>query len=142
MKKYLQTGDVTSLYKNKLDAACFDHAKGCTKHRDVAARQPYVQKLIGDTEKVITDRKIDGYQKGYASLINKFFSKKIGAGLNRRQESALKKMYNDPTTGYSSIAELHRGTDIPKNDIKECLESQCTYTRHKPAKTKFRARKL
>ena len=142
IKKYLQTGDVTSLYKNQLDAACFDHDKGYAKHRDVAGRQPYDQKLIEDTEKIIADRSIDGYQRGYASLINKFFSKKIGAGLNRRQESSLKKTYYDPATGYSSIAELHRRTGIPKNDIKEWLESQYTYTRHKPAKTKFRTRKV
>ena len=36
IKKYLQTGDVTNLFVNKLDAACFDHDKGYAAVRDVA----------------------------------------------------------------------------------------------------------
>ena len=118
-----QTGDVTNLFVNKLDAACFDHDKGYAAVRDVVGRKPYDLKLIDDTEKIINDKSVDGYQRAYAALINKFFSKKIGAGVQRagltcRQESALKKTYYDPSTGYSSMAELHRRTGIPTNYIK------------------------
>ena len=169
IKKYLQTGDVTNLFVNKLDAVCFDHDKGYAAVRDVAGRKPYDQKLIEDTEKIVNDKSVDGYQRAYAALINKFFSKKIGSGvpragkalavdkidlgakapkgakalnvgLTRRQESALKKTYYDPATGYSSMAELHRRTGIPQSDIKKWLKSQYTYTRHKPAKSKFPTR--
>ena len=97
IKKYLQTGDVTNLFVNKLDAACFDHDKGYAAVRDVAGRKPYDQKLIEDTEKIVNDKSVDGYQRAYAALINKFFSKKIGAGLTRRQESVLKKTYYGAT---------------------------------------------
>ena len=41
IKKYLQSGDVTNLFVNKLDAACFDHDKGYAAVRDVAGRKPY-----------------------------------------------------------------------------------------------------
>ena len=152
IKKYLQTGDVTNLFVNKLDAACFDHDKGYAAVRDVAGRKPYDQKLIEDTEKIVNDKSVVGYQRAYAALINKFVSKKIGAGvpragvpragLTRRQESVLKKTYYDPATGNSSMAELLRRTGIPQADIKKWLESQYTYTRHKPAKSKFPTRRV
>ena len=80
IKKYLQTGDVTSLYKNQLDAACFDHYRGYAKYRDVAGCQPYDQ----------TDKSVDGYQRGYASLINKFFSKKISKKISTKIGSGVK----------------------------------------------------
>ena len=142
IKKYLQTGDVTNLFVNKLDAACFDHDEGYAAVRDVAGRKPYDQKLIEDTKKSVNDKSVDGYQRAYAALINKFFSKKIGSGLTRRQELTLKKTYYDPATGYSSMAELHRRTGIPQADIKKWLESQYTYTRHKPEKSKFPTRRV
>ena len=75
-------------------------------------------------------------------MINKFFSKKIGGELSRRDINKLKKTYYNPLTGYSSMNELHRRTGIPTSKIKEWLETQDTYTKHKPIVRKFKRRKV
>ena len=137
IQEYLKTGDLSHIYKNKLDAACVEHDSGYNNFKTVSERQPYDRDFIKATEEIIADQNIDGYQRAYAALINKFFSKKLGSGLTRRDENRLHKTYYDPKNGYSSMMELHRRTGIPTSDIKTCLESQDVSTRHKPAKTKF-----
>ena len=115
-----KTGDLSHIYKNKLDAARFKHDSGYTRFKTVSERQPYDRDLIKATEEIIADQNIDGYQRAYAALINKFFSKEIGSGLSRRDENRLRKTYYDPKTGHSSMMELIRRTDIPTSDIKTC----------------------
>ena len=141
IKKFLETKDVTNLYKNDLDKACFLHDSGYSKFKDVEGRRPYDKKLIEDSKKIINSN-LDGFQRGYASMINKFFSKKIGGELSRREINTLKKTHYNPLTGYSSMNELHRRTGIPTSKIKEWLETQDTYTKHKPIVRKFKRRKV
>ena len=48
-------------------------------------------------------------------------------------------VYNDPQhpAGFSTVNKLKKATGIPIKTIREWLESQETYTRHKPSRKKF-----
>src|SRR5215475_4323724 len=56
--------------------------------------------------------------------------------------SKLKKLYYDPKTGYSGVAELIKRSGKSKKEVKEFLESQNVYSLHKPIKTKFQRRRV
>ena len=54
-----------------------------------------------------------------------------------KKEQELRNLFYDPTTGYQSRERLYqkakeRGLNVSRREVKEWLESQDTYTRHKP----------
>ena len=81
LEKYKKTGDVSYIFKNELDKACFFHDAGYNKVKTADARIPYDKRLIDDTLKILSNPDVGGYQKMYAAMINKFFTKKIGGGI-------------------------------------------------------------
>ena len=77
IQKFKETGDTNYIYKNELDKACFAHdaaysvCKGLTK-RTVA------DKILRDKSfNIVKDPKYDGYQRGLAPMVYKFFDSKI-----------------------------------------------------------------
>ena len=83
IKKYRETGDTSHLYKNALDQACFRHDLAYGK-KDLASRTIADRELRDDAFKVAQDATKDGYQRGLAAMVYKFFDKKIsGSGLDR-----------------------------------------------------------
>ena len=59
IEKFMQTGNTDLIYKNELDKSCFQHDMAYSKS------------------------KYDGYQRGLASIVYKFFDKKSsGSGVN------------------------------------------------------------
>ena len=72
----MKTGNIDFIYRNKLDKACFQHdmVYGEAKH---LVRRTQSGKVLRDKAfKIAGDTKYDGYQRGLASMVYKFFDKK------------------------------------------------------------------
>ena len=72
----MQTGNTNFLYKNKLDKACFQHDMTYGKSKDLAKRTQSDKVLRDKVFKIASHPKYNGYQKGLASMVYKFFNKK------------------------------------------------------------------
>ena len=84
IKKFKRTGDRRLLYRNELDKACFKHDAAYAKYKDVENRLISDQKLRNSAYDVASNPKYDGYQRGLASMVYKFFDKKsMGRGIAR-----------------------------------------------------------
>ena len=87
IQKFKETGDTNYIFKNELDKACFQHmAYGDFKN---LAERAAADKVLRDKAfKIASDQKYDGYQRGLASMVYKFFDKK-SQGSGRPLSSAL-----------------------------------------------------
>ena len=72
----MQTGNTDFIYKNELDKACFQHDMAYGKSKDLAKRTQSDKVLKDKAFKIASDPKHDGYQRGLASMVYKFFDKK------------------------------------------------------------------
>ena len=79
-KKKQKTGGSQYSYQNRLSKACFYHVITCGDFKDLARRTvPY--KLLRDKAfNIAKNLKYDGYQRGFASMVCKFFNKKSSGG--------------------------------------------------------------
>ena len=77
IQKFTETGDTSYIYKNKLDKVCFQHDMAYRDFKDIKRRT--------DSDKILRDKafniaktpKYDGYQRGLATMVYKFFDKKF-----------------------------------------------------------------
>ena len=76
IEKFMQTGNTDFIYKNELDKACFQHDMAYGKSKDLTKRTQSEKVLRDKAFKIATDPKYDGYQRGLASIVYKFFDKK------------------------------------------------------------------
>ena len=82
IERFVKTGITDSIYKNELDKACFLHDGAYSKWKDLAKRTKSDKVLRDKAFKVASDTKYDGYQKGLASMVYKFFDKRSsGSGI-------------------------------------------------------------
>ena len=78
----MQTGNTDSIYRNELDRACFQHYMAYGKSKDLTKRTQSDKVLTGKAFKTASGPKYDGYQRGLASMLYKFFDKKSsGSGI-------------------------------------------------------------
>ena len=79
----MQTENTDFVYRNELDKACFEHDMAYGKSKDLIKRTQSDKVLRDKAFKIASDPKYDGYQRGLASIVNKFFDKKSsGSGVN------------------------------------------------------------
>ena len=76
----MQTGNTDFIYRNELDKACFQHDMAYGKSKDLAKRTQSDKVLRDKAFKIASDPKYDGYQRGLASMVYKFFDKKSSGG--------------------------------------------------------------
>ena len=76
-QKFMQTGNTDFFYKNELDKACFQHDMAYGKSKDLVKRTQSDKVLKDKAFKIASDPKYDGYQRGLASMVHKFFDKKL-----------------------------------------------------------------
>ena len=76
IKKFEQTGNTTILFKNELDKACFEHDSAYADYKDLINRTQADKVLRDRAYEIASDNKYDGYQRGLASMVYKFFDKK------------------------------------------------------------------
>ena len=89
VQKFIQAGDTNYIYKNELDKACFQHDMAYGKYKDLEKKAQSDKILKDKVFEVATNPKYDGYQRGLASMVYKFFDKKSkGTGIkNEIKES-------------------------------------------------------
>ena len=98
IEKFMQTGNTNFVYRNELDKACFqlDMAYGKSKDLTKKTQSDNVLRDKAFKIKIASDLKYDGYQRGLASMVYKFFDKKSkGSGI-----------INEPN--YQLANELHK----------------------------------
>ena len=81
-EKFMKTGNTDFIYKNELDKACFQHDMAHGKSKNLLKRTQSDKLLRDKAFKIASDPKYDGYQRGLASMVYKFFDKKSsGSGM-------------------------------------------------------------
>ena len=81
LKMFKETGDTNYIYKNELDKACFTHDAAYSDSKDLTKRTVADKILKNRAFNIGKDPKYDGYQRGLASMVYKFFDKKsVGSG--------------------------------------------------------------
>ena len=73
IQKFMQTGDTNYIYKNELDKSCFRHDMAYGKYRNLEKRTQTDKVLKDKTFEITNNPKYDGYQRGLASMVYKFF---------------------------------------------------------------------
>ena len=74
IQRFMETGDTKYIYRNELDKACFQHDMAYGDFKDLK-RRTQSDKVLKDIE-VASNPKYDGYRRGLASMVYKFFDKK------------------------------------------------------------------
>ena len=75
IEKFMQTGNIDFIYKKELDKVCFQHDMAYGKTKDLIKRIQSDKVLRDKAFKIAIDPKYDGYQKGLASMVCRFFNK-------------------------------------------------------------------
>ena len=82
IQKSKETGDISYIYKNELDKACFQHDMVYGDFKDLKRRTASDKILRDKAFNIAKNPKYDGYQRGLASMVYKFFDKKSkGSGV-------------------------------------------------------------
>ena len=76
VQKFKETGDTNYIYKNELDKACFTHDATYSDSKDLTKRTAADKVLRNRAFNIAKDPKYDGYQRGLASMVYKFFDRK------------------------------------------------------------------
>ena len=76
IQKFKETGETNYIYKNDLDKPCFQHNMAYGDFKDLK-RRTFSDKVLRDKAfNIAKNPKYDGYQRGLASMVYKFFDKK------------------------------------------------------------------
>ena len=121
IQKFKETGDTSYIYKNELYKACFQHNMAYGDFKDLPKRAAADKVLRDKAFKIASDQKYDGYQRGLASMVYKFFDKKSsGSDLANNNENIqlanelhkpiIKKF--DKRKVYSSLKDNIWGVDL------------------------------
>ena len=120
IKKFMQNGNTDFIYKKELDKPGFQHDMAYCKSRYLAKRAQSDKVLRDKAFKIVEDPKYDGYQRGLASMVYKFFSKKSsGRGIALEPNYQLANELHKPTIRkvkkrkiYSSSRDKNWGVDL------------------------------
>ena len=84
IKEFKRTGDTRYIYRNELDKTCFQHDSAYADHKDLINRTEADKYLKDKAYDIASNPKYDGYQRGLAGMVYKFFDKKsTGSGITR-----------------------------------------------------------
>ena len=97
LKKFKQTGDACYIYRNELNKACFQHDSAYTDNKDLIKRTKSDKVIRNKAYNIASNPEYDGYQRGLASMVNKFFDKKsMGSGMAKSSSSILADQLHKP----------------------------------------------
>ena len=106
IQRFKETVDTSYIYKNELDKACFQHDMAYGDFKDLTKRTAADKVLRDKAFKIAIDQKYDGYQRGLAPMVFKFFNKKSqGSG---RPLSSASQLANDNKENIQLDDELHK----------------------------------
>ena len=89
IRKFNQTGDTRCyIYRNDLDKACFQHDSAYVDNKDLINRTRADKVLRDKAYDIARNPEYDGFQRGLASMVYRFFDKKtMGIGVVEPNES-------------------------------------------------------
>ena len=94
IKEFKRTGDTCYIYRNELDKACFQHDSAYADHKDLINRTEADKVLRDKAYDIASNPKCDGYQRGLASMVYKFFDKKsMGSGFKKLKNTTKSTYY-------------------------------------------------
>ena len=97
IQKFIQTGGTNYIYKNELDKACFQHDMAYGKYKGLERRTQSDKVLKDKAFAVANNPKYDGYKRGLASMVSKFFDKKSkGTGIKSMPNEQLANKLHKP----------------------------------------------
>ena len=116
----MKSGNTDFIYKNELDKACFQHDMAYGKSKDLVKRTQSDKVLRDKAFKIASNPKNDGYQRGLASMVYKFFDKKSkGSGITNELNYQLANELHKPIIRkfikrkvYSSFKDNICGVDL------------------------------
>ena len=76
IQNFKETRDAKHIYRNELDKACFQHDMVYKDFKNLAKRTAFDKHLRDRAVNIAKNPKYDGYKRGLASTVNKFFDKK------------------------------------------------------------------
>ena len=79
IKEFKRTGDTRYIYRNELDKACFQHDSAYANHKDLINRTKADKVLRAKAYNIAGNPKYDGYQRGLANMVYKFFDSKVAS---------------------------------------------------------------
>ena len=88
IKEFKSTGDTRYIYRNELDKACFQHYSAYADHKDLINRTEADKCLRDKAYDIASNPEYDGYQRGLASTVYRFFDKK-STGSRIKKDSSL-----------------------------------------------------
>ena len=119
IKKFNQTGDTRYIYRNDLDKACFQHDSAYADNKDLINRTRADKVLRDKAYDIASNQAYDGYQRGLASMVYKFFDKKtMGSGINNESLKLADKLHKpiirkfNKRKVYSSFKDNIWGVDL------------------------------
>ena len=110
IKEFKRTGDTRYIYRNELDKACFQHDSAYADHKDLTNRNEADKVLREKAYDIASNPEYDGYQRGLASMVYKFFDKKSMAESSAlaRTGSGFKKLKNTALNSSILADEPHK----------------------------------
>ena len=126
IREFKHTCDTHLLYRNELDKACFKHDAAYAKYKDVENRLISDQKLRNSAYDIASNPKYDGYQRGLASMVYKFFDSKV-APLDKKTMS-----------GKGNAKHMAKPSSLERTTNNKILAEEF----HKPVIKKFNRRKV
>ena len=82
IQEFMQTGDTNYIYRNESDKACFAYDVAYSDSKYLAKRTQSDKVLKDKAFEIANNPKYDGYRRGLASMVYKYFDKKSkGAGI-------------------------------------------------------------
>ena len=120
IKEFKRTGNTRYIYRDELDKVCFQHDSAYVDHKDLINRTEADKVLRDKAYDIASNPVYDGYQRGLASMVYKFFDKKsTGSGIARDSSSILADELHKPIINkfnkrkvYSQFKDNIWGVDV------------------------------
>ena len=112
IKEFKRIGDTRYIYRNDLDKACFQHDFAYADNKDLTNRTEANKVLKDKAYDIASNPEYDGYQRGLASMVYKFFDKKSTveptANPSSLERSSLERMGGGIASSSILANELHK----------------------------------
>ena len=116
IKEFKRTGDTRYIYGNELDKACFQHDSAYADDKDLINRTKSDKFLRDKAYNIASNPEYDGYQRGLASMVYKFFDKKSTAG-----PSSLERTGSGIARDTTKSSSLERSSSILADELHKTI---------------------
>ena len=136
IKEFKRTGDTRYIHRNELDKACFQHDSAYANHKDLINKIEADKVRKDKAYNIASNPEYEGYQRGLASMVYKFFDKKSTAEPSSLERSSLERM----GSGFKKLKNTTKSTAEPSALARS--SSVLADELHKPIINKFNKRKV